>query len=352
MSKPPFGRTGTPARRRPRRRPRLRPSTSRPALRLGQGREDLVGRRSTRTPTLCRMSTISITLLFFCSSIASAIRLIRCSRASQADPDLGELGDGARQLGLVDPVAPLAPGGRGVHQSDPVQHHEVLRDGLPGHRQLLAQRVAVPAPSASSRSSIRRRVGSPTADHRSSSTGGQGGALGARSARSRPGCGQEVRPARHVLAVLLLEDRDLPALLTEPGLGQPQQRSRRRTARARRSPAASCRRRSASPSGWPSGSGTVRRLHVDHRERRDRSPRRRGRRRRRSHPVRARRRRSKSASSGHHSRTCSGLLITSKTTSGEASTWISRSMVPSSTVATSRLLPQPLVADDSSADVR
>ena len=37
-----------------------------------------------------------------------------------------------------------------------------------------------------------------------------------------------------------------------------------------------------------------------------------------------------SASSGHHSRRCSGLLTTSKTTSGEASMWISRSMVPNS----------------------
>ena len=37
---------------------------------------------------------------------------------------------------------------------------------------------------------------------------------------------------------------------------------------------------------------------------------------------------SRCASSGHHSLRCSGLLITSKTTSGEAATWISRSMLP------------------------
>ena len=37
---------------------------------------------------------------------------------------------------------------------------------------------------------------------------------------------------------------------------------------------------------------------------------------------------SRSVSAFHHSRMCSGLLITSKTTSGEASTWNSRSMAP------------------------
>ena len=47
------------------------------------------------------------------------------------------------------------------------------------------------------------------------------------------------------------------------------------------------------------------------------------------------------ASSGHHSRMCSGRLTTSKTTSGEASTWMSRSMVPCSMLL---ILSQPLVS--------
>ena len=51
----------------------------------------------------------------------------------------------------------------------------------------------------------------------------------------------------------------------------------------------------------------------------------------------------------HHSRMCSGLLITSNTISGDASTWISRSMLPNSMA--SRFL-QRLVAHHGSLGTR
>ena len=53
--------------------------------------------------------------------------------------DLGQLGDGAGELCLVD-LEPLLPAGRGgVNQAYPVEDDQVLRHGLASHRQLLAE---------------------------------------------------------------------------------------------------------------------------------------------------------------------------------------------------------------------
>ena len=103
------------------------------------------------TPTLCRMSTMSYSSR---ACVWSRSLRVGCSVAALdrlGDPldapqpgvpgraDRGQLGDRAGELGLVDPVAPLASGRRDVDQADAVEHAEVLRDRLPGHRQLLAE---------------------------------------------------------------------------------------------------------------------------------------------------------------------------------------------------------------------
>jgi hypothetical protein len=59
--------------------------------------------------------------------------------------DVGELGDGPSELGLIDPEMLLAAGDGGVNQADPVEDDEVLRHRLTGHRQVLAQAGRSPA---------------------------------------------------------------------------------------------------------------------------------------------------------------------------------------------------------------
>ena len=57
-----------------------------------------------------------------------------------AGADAGELGGGPGELVVVDAVAAFATGGDAVDEARPVEHGEVLGDGLAGDGQLLAQR--------------------------------------------------------------------------------------------------------------------------------------------------------------------------------------------------------------------
>jgi hypothetical protein len=53
--------------------------------------------------------------------------------------DRSEPGDGAGELGLVDPIPLLAPDGRGMDESGVVEDVEVLGDGLPRDREVCAE---------------------------------------------------------------------------------------------------------------------------------------------------------------------------------------------------------------------
>jgi hypothetical protein len=53
--------------------------------------------------------------------------------------DGGELGDGAGELGVVDPIPLLAPDDRGMDESGAVEDVEVLGDGLSRDREVFAQ---------------------------------------------------------------------------------------------------------------------------------------------------------------------------------------------------------------------
>ena len=72
--------------------------------------------------------------------MASAIRLIRRSRASQVAPTDGQLGDRTRELGLVDAVAAFPPRRSAVHQPHPIEDTEMLGDRLAGDRQAVTER--------------------------------------------------------------------------------------------------------------------------------------------------------------------------------------------------------------------
>ena len=174
---------------------------------------------------------------------------------------------------------------------------------------------------------MRRRVGSPTADHRSSSTATviagddqPGDVLG--EARQEEGPSPRRGPGTAPRA----PRPPSPSRGTRPRSSAP--RCRRPTGSARRSRAASSTR-ATSPAGYTQrnennrgGSASTTVIGTTLRPRVGR------RRPRRARPRSPGATDSRAASSGHHSCRCSGLLMTSNTISGEASTWISRSMLP------------------------
>ncbi len=164
--------------------------------------------------------------------IASAIRLMRRSRASQVAPTAASWATARASCASSTRYRLSRPAGVTVHQPGAVEHGEMLGHRLPRHRQLLAERGGRAVPSASSRSSIRRRVGSPIADQSSSSTVTLIGAATSRATYSRQ-ARDEVIPPLDVVLVRLLEHGRLPAPLAEPGLGHPQPRALPRRLRSK-----------------------------------------------------------------------------------------------------------------------
>ena len=156
--------------------------------------------------------------------IASAIRLMRFRRASQAAPDGRQLSDRPRELGLVHLVAALASGERAVHEPDPVEDAEVLGHRLSGHRQLVAQGGGRAA------AFVQQQVEHPAAgrvpDRRPEVVVDRGGhdADPSRSAYAVSRGRKWSQPATCSL-VLLLEHRRFPAELPETGLLETQQRA-------------------------------------------------------------------------------------------------------------------------------
>ncbi len=150
-----------------------------------------------------------------------------------------------------------------------------------------------------------RRMGSPIADHRSSSTAVLM-RVGHQPRDVRAQRGDVAVPPARVLAVLLLEVGDLPAHLAEPGLGHPDpgapagrdqvEGDEQRVPAAGRAPRSTTGRRIAT-AGRP------------RRRRARRSSSRRSPRRARTSSPGAPATGSNRASSGHHSRMCSGRLI-------------------------------------------
>ena len=138
--------------------------------------------------------------------------------------DVGQLGGGAGELGLVDPVAPLAPGRVActspTRSSTPrclatawrVTGRCSLRRGR-GPAAVGQQQVEHPSPGR-----VPDRRPEVVVDHRCSCAAPS---LPAYTGDAR----QEEVPAGDVVAVLCLEHGALPAHLAEPGLGHPQQRA-------------------------------------------------------------------------------------------------------------------------------
>src|SRR3954452_1303442 len=294
------------------------------------------------------MSTIALPLLVVGAVVLGALDrlgdpLDAVESGVPGRSDRGELLDSSRELLVVHVVPLLPPVRRGVHQADPVEHAEVLGHRLPGDRQLLAE--ARRRARAAREQQVEHPPAGRVADGRP-----EGGVdhhaheLATRLSAYVRSCGMKwsqpcawsAYAASRTAASQPISRKPVSVIRSDVPL--PVGVSSKTTSRELPTSASSsiaCVHRKAKRRG---GSDSTTVIATTLARGLASSP-------QISSPVAPGADELRLMSSGHHSLRCSGRLTTSKTTSGEAWTWISRSMLAYS-MRTPGLVVQRLVADD------